>query len=79
MVHTLVLDAGEIRNLLLYLRLKEDIAMKYVVDRLTQPQSEADKKEFIRGMLGTEKVNAGSFALGMVAGWLLMPRRNARR
>lgn len=45
--------------------------MKYYIDRLSQAESAADKREFTRGMLGNEKLNAGSFALGWIAGWLI--------
>lgn len=45
--------------------------MKDYIDRLNKAESAADKREFTRGVLGQEKVNAGSFALGWLAGWLI--------
>jgi hypothetical protein len=71
LVPTLVLTPGN-RKLLLHLRLtKRILRMKYYIDRLTEAESAADKREFTRGVMGTEKTNAGSFALGWIAGWLI--------
>lgn len=50
--------------------------MKYIIDKLSDPtKSEADKREFTRGVLGMDKFNAVSYASGWVAGWLLTPKR----
>lgn len=49
--------------------------MKDFINQLSTAKTDADKREFLRGVLGTEKPKAGAFAAGWVAGWLLTPRR----
>lgn len=49
----------------------EESAMKYVVDRLSQAKSEADRQEFLRGLLGQDKPRAGLFVASVVSGYLL--------
>jgi len=49
--------------------------MKDFMSQLSEAKSQADKREFVRGALGVEKFDAGKFAAGFIAGWLLTPRR----
>lgn len=49
--------------------------MKDFMSQLSKAKSQADKREFIRGALGIEKIDAGRFAAGFIAAWLLTPRR----
>jgi hypothetical protein len=45
--------------------------MKHIIDGLTDQKSQADKREFMSGVLGREKFRASSFAGGFIAGYLL--------
>jgi hypothetical protein len=68
---TLVLDAGEIRTLQLYPASSlEEILMIYLLDRLAREESEADREQFVRGVLGLDKFHAGSMVAGWIAGSL---------
>ena len=42
----------------------------YLIDRLTRLENEADREQFLRGVLGVDKFNAKSFAGGLIAGGL---------
>lgn len=45
--------------------------MIYYVKEILDRQTSADRKEFIRGIAGSEKISVRSLAAGVVAGWLL--------
>jgi hypothetical protein len=68
---TLVLDAGVIRTLQLDPASSlEEILMIYLLDRLAREESEADREQFVRGVLGLDKFHAGSMVAGWIAGSL---------
>lgn len=44
--------------------------MIYLLDRLAREESEADREQFVRGVLGLDKFHAGSMVAGWIAGSL---------
>ncbi len=68
---TLVLDARAIWTLQLYPASSlEEILMIYLLDRLAREESEADREQFVRGVLGLDKFHASSMVAGWIAGSL---------
>jgi hypothetical protein len=68
---TLVLDAGAIRNPAALPRIFSwRILMIYLLDRLAREESEADREQFVRGVLGLDKFHASSMVAGWIAGSL---------
>jgi len=68
---TLVLDARAIWTLQLDPASSlEEILMIYLLDRLAREESEADREQFVRGVLGLDKFHASSMVAGWIAGSL---------
>jgi len=44
--------------------------MIYLLDRLAREESDADREQFVRGVLGLDKFHAGSMVAGWIAGSL---------
>jgi hypothetical protein len=44
--------------------------MIYLLDRLAREESEADREQFVRGVLGLDKFHASSMVAGWIAGSL---------
>lgn len=42
-----------------------------LLDRIARAETEADREQFVRGVLGTDKYHAGAIVVGWVAGNLL--------
>jgi len=45
--------------------------MLYLAERLARQETEADRQEFLKGVLGVNRVNVQSFAAGWISGSLL--------
>jgi hypothetical protein len=45
--------------------------MIYLLDRMARAETEADKEQFVRGVLGLDKFHAGSMVTGWIAGSLI--------
>lgn len=45
--------------------------MIYIAQELAKRETAADKREFIKGYTGTDKVSAKAVVSGVIAGWLL--------
>ena len=45
--------------------------MIYLLDRMARAETEADKEQFVRGVLGLYKFHAGSMVAGWIAGSLI--------
>jgi len=45
--------------------------MIYLLDRMARAETEADKEQFVRGVLGLDKFHAGSMVAGWIAGSLI--------
>lgn len=46
--------------------------MKHIIDRMTRAESEADRQEFLRGILaGQDKPRTGLLVASVVSGYLL--------
>jgi hypothetical protein len=46
--------------------------MLYLANRLARMESEADRREFVAGLVGSDKVNLKSLAVGFVSTSLLL-------
>lgn len=42
-----------------------------MLDRIARAETEADREQFVRGVLGTDKYHAGSIVTGWIAGSLI--------
>ena len=68
----ITIDAGVIRNPAAWPRIFFwRILMIYLLDRLAREESEADREQFVRGVLGLDKFHAGSMVAGWIAGSLI--------
>ncbi len=48
-----------------------EVFMIYLLDRMARAETEADKEQFVRGVLGLDKFHAGSMVAGWIAGSLI--------
>jgi len=46
--------------------------MLYLANRLARMESDADRREFVAGLTGTDKVNLKSLAVGFISTSLLL-------
>ena len=54
---------------------EEDIAMFYLADRLARMETDADRREFLKGVMGTDSLNVRSLAAGWIATSILLKGR----
>lgn len=48
-----------------------EVLMIPLLDRMARAETEADREQFVRGVLGLDKFHAGSMVAGWIAGSLI--------